>query len=102
MDFNKLVGANPVKDRLQKWLTTIVDLDNEAETIKAQRKEALASAEEEDHFVAAALSAIARLQRTGTCNSSAEVWPIVEKYAEILGIVLPSKAQLDLFDKTED
>ena len=50
VDFNKVIGANPVKERLSKWLETIVGLDNEAETIKAQRKEALASAEEEDHF----------------------------------------------------
>lgn len=97
VDFEKMVGKDALRDRIARHVDGIVDLDREAETIKAQRKEAIAAAETEDRLNGPAISAVARLIRTGSTSATAEVWPFVEMYCERLGIVLPSSPQLDLF-----
>lgn len=97
VDFEKMVGKDALKDRIARHVATIVDIEREIETMKAQRKEALAAAETEDHLNGPAIAAIARLHRTGSTSATAEVWPHVEHYAERLGIVLPGTAQLDMF-----
>ena len=96
VDFEKMAGG-ALKDRIARHMAGVVDLQREIETMKAQIKEALATAETEDHLNGPAIAALARLHRTGSTSATAEVWPHVEKYAEILGIVLPGMAQLDLF-----
>lgn len=87
-DFHAMAGAS-LKDRLSRHLDTIADLDRETENLKAQRKEALSAAEAEDKLNARALSALAKLQRTGKMTAPVEVWPSIEAYADTLGIVLP-------------
>jgi len=97
IDFEK-TASDATKQRLATAVETISGYDREMEGQKAQRKEALATFETEDKLVPAAVAYIARLHRTGKSASvTSEVWPVVERYAEVLGLVLPGQSQLDLF-----
>lgn len=87
-DFSAMVGG-AMKDRLSRHVDAVVDVDREIETLKAQRKELLAEAEETDKLNSRAISAVAKLHRTGKTSASAEVWPYVEAYAGELGMILP-------------
>jgi len=95
-DFEKIAG-NAVKDRIARHVNGVVEIDREIENLKAQRKEALTACEGEDRLNGPAISALAKLHRTGSTSATAEVWPIVQDYAAALGWTLPSNPQLDLF-----
>lgn len=101
VDFEKMVGSNALKQRLATAVETVAGYDRDIDGLRAQRKETLATAEADDKVVPEAVAYLAHLHRTGkSARITSAVWPVVEKYAEILGLVLPGLDQPDLF--TED
>jgi len=102
VDFEKMVGSGALKKRLATAVETIAGYDRDIAGLKAQRKEALAAAEADDKLSPGAVAYLAHLHRTGNSDRvTSAIWPVVEKYAEVLGLKLPGKDQLDLFDEGE-
>lgn len=102
VDFEKMVGSGALKQRLSAAIQTVAGFDVQVEALKAQRKEALASAENDDKLDPRAVAFLAYLHRTGKSDRVASgTWPIVERYAKELGIVLPGADQLDLFGEDD-
>lgn len=102
VDFEKMVGGNALKHRLSAGIQTVAGFDVQIEALKAQRKEALATIENDDKLDPKAVAYLAYLHRTGKSDRvTSSQWPIVERYAKELGIVLPGADQLDLFGEDE-
>jgi len=103
VDFEKMADSGrALKQRLATAVETIAGYDRDIDGLKAQRKEALATAEADDKLVPVAVAFLAHLHRTGkSARVTSADWPMVEKYAEVLGLVLPGNDQPDLFAETD-
>jgi hypothetical protein len=88
-DFEDMVGTGALKARLSRHIDSVVDIEREIDNLKDTRKENLSAAESEDRLNGRAIAALAKFQRTGKMTAPVEVWPVVEAYADILGMILP-------------